>query len=470
MNRRRVFSLFLLAGVSFLLLACSRSSPDLVATEVAVQQAAAATLTAQAPILAVTPTPAALEVTPTPQVTEATQALSTPNLTPPPPAAVETPAAPTPPDPSLCTVVSAGLRLRAGPGTVYEPPLGTVAAGTELEPLAFSPTGYPAGSWLQVMVKGSGQVGWVSAEPQFVNCTIDPAGLPLAPAPPTPTSTPAPVAIAPTPTRPLLAVVPVDGGQSDLEGQIVLPGYDQTEVSDPMVFRDKLVFHVEVYNPAVGTTNGAGIRNVKFTIAQEDDGQEVYERTEQSPAYCVFSGGEPDCNVLVFAQAGYEWPESGEPIRSGPHRAFILITTQNGETEQWNWGFQIERPEIKLALAQIGPGSTSDEVGEALVFQVEAYDSGQGEQDGRGIARVDLMILIESDGRVVYERTEQTARYCAFGGGEPQCTVWDFGEHGNRWPSGEPVENGTYTLRAIAYGEDGRGETLEINGVKINLE
>jgi len=276
----------------------------------------------------------------------------------------------------------------------------------------------------------------------------------------------------------LFAVVPVDGGRAELDGQIILPGVSQDQVTDPVVFRDKLVFRVEAYDPSVGTTDGAGIDNVKITINREDDGQTVYERTENQAGYCVFGGGEPDCNVFVFADNYNSWPESNEPIFDGPYRAFILITTNAGITEQWNWGFRIEgvatqtsetdNAEISMKLLQVGPGDTVPMVDQALVFQVAASLTGYGNRDGDGISHVDLKVFPAGGGSPVYERTEQNAAYCAFGGGEPDCNIWNFAENGNVWPSGEPIQPGRYILQATAYAVDGHTADLSTE-IEIEL-
>lgn len=86
----------------------------------------------------------------------------------------------------LCRVVSQGLNLRSGPGMVYEPPLRALAENAELEPLAFFPSGYPEGQWIQVRVPGTHQSGWVSAKEQYVKCNFDASTLPRGSAPATP--------------------------------------------------------------------------------------------------------------------------------------------------------------------------------------------------------------------------------------------------------------------------------------------
>lgn len=467
MTMRIVLSFFYLTLTGLLALGCGAPeptpTPDLVATQVAVEKAAAATLTAEAQP-ASTPAPAEALATAT--------TIPTPTPSPTGPVAEATPTTSTQTQDTLaqaplCTAV-VDLNLRSGPGTVYEPPVAVIPAGSEVSPLAFTPTGFPGGPWIQVQVDGN-QTGWLSADPQFVSCNVELTGLPAGVAPPTPTPIPTNTSLppSPTPTRPLFAVVPVDGGQANLEGRVILPGYAQEQVTDPMVFRDKLVFRVEVYDPERGNKDGAGIDNVKITIKREDDNETVHERTERNPGYCVFGGGEPDCNVLIFSQNN-KWPDSNEEILDGPYRAFMLITLDNGDTEEWNWGFRIERTGIKMKLVQIGPGNIDPTVNKALVFQVEAYDSGKGDQDGAGISQVDMTISRAEDGAIVHERTERNAGYCAFSGGEPDCTIWDFAQNGNKWPGGEPIESGRYVLRATAHSAEGKTAGLSAE-IKIEL-
>ena len=107
----------------------------------------------------------------------------------------------------------------------------------------------------------------------------------------------------------------------------------------------------------------------------------------------------------------------------------------------------------------VSPSPGTQRVTKELVFQVEAYDEKVGARDGAGIDRVD-MFVIDSKNHTVHKRTEENAAYCAFGGGEPKCTVYSFGEHQNRWPDNSPIGD-TYTLRAIVHGEGGATTTVE---------
>lgn len=94
-----------------------------------------------------------------------------------------------------CEVVTDGLNLRFGPGTNYAPPIRQLDNGTQLQPLAHNSDA----SWIQVTVIATGQVGWVSASSDYVECNIDLKTLPLEIPTPTPTPTPSPTPI-PTPS------------------------------------------------------------------------------------------------------------------------------------------------------------------------------------------------------------------------------------------------------------------------------
>lgn len=168
----------------------------------------------------------------------------------------------------------------------------------------------------------------------------------VAPPPAPPTKVP-----SPQPTRVLVAVLPVDGsdGNKDIgnsrdvnEGRnILLPGLAQYEVSQPMVFRDRIVFQVEVFDGTAGHDDGAGIESVTFSITDET-GQEVHRRVEKTPGYCVFGGGEPTCTVWRFSEHGGKWP-GGAPVHPGVHDAQIVIQPKSVEPVTWFWSFRVEK-------------------------------------------------------------------------------------------------------------------------------
>lgn len=272
--------LWLLPGLALLAACGGGATPevDTVATRVAEELAVAQTLTASAPTEA-----------PEPTVTTAASPTA--------PEATATEAA------VLCTVVSARLNLRPGPGTVYDPPLGNVPEGTQLRARARN----PEGTWLEVAVEGSGETGWVSAAPQFLSCEGEVEALALGDIPPTP-----------VPTPPLLVVQPIEGG-GNWVSEILLSDYFPAATTS-------LVFRVRAFDGDVGTNDGDGIDFVIFRIYRVDDhGDElVYEKKESTPAYCAFGGNEADCPAWVFADHGFTWPD-GVPITEGTHRLEVEV-------------------------------------------------------------------------------------------------------------------------------------------------
>jgi len=102
----------------------------------------------------------------------------------------------------------------------------------------------------------------------------------------------------------------------------------------------------------------------------------------------------------------------------------------------------------RLVFPDYGPGAAT-----SLVFQVLAHSPLNATQDGSGIDSVDFRIE-DQDGNEVHHRVEKTAAYCAFGGGEPDCTVWDFAKNNYKWPGGAKIESGTYTIYINVYSKD----------------
>jgi hypothetical protein len=205
-----------------------------------------------------------------------------------------------------------------------------------------------------------------SATPPAPAATATP--VPAATETPVPAATDTPLLAAtdtpaqPSPTPLLIAVLPVDGGGGDVLNirndnpvkggrNVTLPGFSPAQASQPMVFTDRLVFQVQVHDSSVGTADGAGIDHVRFTIT-DDRGQQVHYRQENTPGYCVFGGGEPDCTVLNFAEAGYKWPDGGT-IYPGSYSVAIDIQPHNGDTVTWEWSFDIQFPKHMARIDDI---------------------------------------------------------------------------------------------------------------------
>ena len=188
---------------------------------------------------------------------------------------------------------------------------------------------------------------------------------------PVPTSTATPVQIeiipaatpppAPTATPIRIAISPVDGddgndflrGSSDSNAgrNILLPGFDQGAVGTDPTFRDFINFRVEVFDTRAGLYDGAGIQDVTFRIIADDgNGDTVWEKTEASAPYCVFGGDAPDCAPAIDLSAAAQWPNPfAGRVNNNVYLAEIDITPVNGDTTQWRWRFFIDSPQLQPA-------------------------------------------------------------------------------------------------------------------------
>lgn len=179
---------------------------------------------------------------------------------------------------------------------------------------------------------------------------------------PPPTNTPPPASTdtppPPSPTPLLIAVLPVDGGGGDVPNirnnnpvkggrNVTLPGHLPSEATEPMVYRDRIVFQAEVFDATIGARDGDGIENVTFTILGPT-GDLVHERTEDNAGYCVFGGGEQECDELSLTQDSPLWP-GGAPISSGQYNVSIDINPYNGDNVIWMWSFEIALPQTTSA-------------------------------------------------------------------------------------------------------------------------
>ena len=232
------------------------------------------------------------------------------------PAPTAQPAEPTAQPGPLCTVQTE-LNLRSGPGTAYRPPIRALPAGTELVPLGFNPQGVPGGPWVQVRDVARNEIGWVSAGQQFVACNLDLSGLPA-------------VAVAPPPPPPPPNVTDSVPDGSCPEGWVC-----------ELDFSNVYLLRMRVFDSLSGeTSDGAGIEQVVFTVVDQD-GRQVYQRTEVMAAYCIFAGGEPDCNPWTIEDFVYKWTPGGEAVQSGAYQIIVDITGADGSTTG-HWEIDVE--------------------------------------------------------------------------------------------------------------------------------
>ncbi|MBI4926252.1 MAG: hypothetical protein HY835_00695 [Anaerolineae bacterium] len=225
------------------------------------------------------------------------------------------------PQPSPTTgpqcVVQQGLNFRSGPGTAFNPPLGTLQKDAVVIPQGFNPSGFPGGTWVQVSDPSSGKVGWVSAGAEFVKCNVDVNSLPRVD-----------VAAPPRPKPPALSNSQPDGTPLNLDGSVI---------TSPD-------FLIRMAVKEIGTTkDGDGVKRVFFTVLDEN-GNEVYSRTENNAGYCIFGGGEPDCNPWPLYNYAIAWSENGPVVKDGTYAVRILVepVSANGDESLFaNWDFTI---------------------------------------------------------------------------------------------------------------------------------
>lgn len=234
--------------------------------------------------------------------------------------------------PPVCRVLQ-DLNLRTGPGLSYDPPIRALPADTMLTPLVFSSTGFPGGQWVQGRDESSGEIGWVSAGTQFVDCNLDLTTLPAAEdIPPTPTSPPPPTP-SPVPATAVAAVPPRVVNNA--------PGGTAADYANgELIVDDSFLFRLRIADTRFGPEDGAGIDHVEFTITTLA-GETVYFNRENVAAYCIFRGGEPDCNPWPERDGRFYWGADGAEMQPGEHHARILAypTEPAFDGEVWNWDF-----------------------------------------------------------------------------------------------------------------------------------
>jgi hypothetical protein len=231
----------------------------------------------------------------------------------------------TPQNNASCTVLQ-DLNLRSGPGTAYNPPLAQLLAGTEFVPIGFDPEGVPGGPWVQAQVESINQTGWVSAGEQFISCDIEFASLPVIEVPPPPRGAP-----------PRIGTGAVDGDN--------ISAFRFSFDYNPDYFVRMYVFRSDDDNEVFSADkDGRGITSVEFIVSTLEGDVEYYRRTENTPGYCIFAGGEPDCNPWLFENGQYKWSSGGDPVEEGNYRLTINVTAEDGEVGVWLIDITIDLP------------------------------------------------------------------------------------------------------------------------------
>ncbi len=224
-----------------------------------------------------------------------------------------------------CTVLQQ-LNLRTGPGTAYNPPIIALETGTQFAPIGFNPVGVPGGSWVQAQVDSIGKTGWVSAGEQYVSCNIELTGLPeVTVAPP------------PKPAPPRVGTGAVDGNNiSSFRFSI---DYNNDYFVRMYVFRSD-----DPDEEFSASKDGRGIDTVKFVVTNPNNTRTFYNRTEGSAGYCIFGGGEPECNPWTIENGQYMWSAGGEAVAERDYELLIEVTADDGEVGDWIIPINIRLP------------------------------------------------------------------------------------------------------------------------------
>ncbi|MDX1436571.1 MAG: hypothetical protein R3335_07170, partial [Anaerolineales bacterium] len=114
--------------------------------------------------------------------------------------------------------------------------------------------------------------------------------------------------------------------------------------------------------------------------------------------------------------------------------------------------------EVEIVEPPVNGTSVSDRADTR--WEAEGWDLGVGTFNGAGVARIRFE-LYDPIGNLITNRSESVIRYCAFGGGSPDCSMMGS----SMWNS---LVNGTYTLRARTEGDSGVWSPWEERTIIIN--
>jgi hypothetical protein len=144
-----------------------------------------------------------------------------------------------------------------------------------------------------------------------------------------------------------VVVGPPPISQNKPNGGTCINGEDVQNIFTDVIMDPNYLFRVTAYDDRVGTHDGAGINEIEFLIFSNQTGDIVFSNTESNPAYCVFEGGEPNCNTWgIDDQGRYHWGANGPVVEPGEY--FVLITLRWEEPDSlsfqnecnWNSGDQ----------------------------------------------------------------------------------------------------------------------------------
>ena len=205
-----------------------------------------------------------------------------------PPAPTNTPAPTDPPSQPMARIIG-GANVRSGPGTVFDPPVGSIAANEETEIVAVN----PAGDWYKIRYYNG--TAWISA--QLVSATGNLASLPVEVGPPTPVP-PTPT-FTPVPATPTLTPVPINVNLALASGGIRISPH-------PLVCQETSQVTVDIINNGTEATQSGGRVFVEAVL--ESTGavlESTYTTFDAIPA-----GGTVTSNVaFLTVSTNYDEPQ-----------------------------------------------------------------------------------------------------------------------------------------------------------------
>ncbi|MCC7162674.1 MAG: hypothetical protein IT331_09285 [Anaerolineae bacterium] len=254
-----------------------------------------------------------------------------------------------------------------------------------------------------------------------------------------PPTLPPPTPIPPTPIPPtlppLVFLPPFDGGMN------VVVDWDGEQMQLEATANDTLV----------GGDDGDGIAYIEFFI-QDLQGNVIATKRENNKPYCFFGESDGQCTFGRQGEPNFRWSPD-KPIQSGWYFIRAVAHTRDNRIQV------AERP-LYVNLGDAPPESLFVNLTEPSNFNLEKELTIRAETDGpssnSGIDHVDFFV-VTYDSKIVHKRTEQSADYCGFGGGENNqpCNTYNFKQNGLKWLNGDPVFPTQYIVRAIAYARDG---------------
>ena len=150
---------------------------------------------------------------------------------------------------------------------------------------------------------------------------------PTAASSPTATRTPTAVVVKPPPPAvPVVSNLPAQGPKGgDIDFEVVM--------SSTYLMRINARKHG-------AAKDGDGIDHVLF-IVQNKNGEKVYSNSEGTAKFCIFMGGEPDCNAWPKSNGRYVWGTGGAEIASGNYQVTIRVALKTDPTNESQWTFPI---------------------------------------------------------------------------------------------------------------------------------